>query len=574
MLPATLFMEYQRTGNRSHYERLHFQRRRVLGALILAECIEGRGRFLDDIINGIWCICEESFWGVPAHSSAQRFPASPLPDPDERIIDLFAGETAALLALAHFLLRSRLDPIAPVVCERIRREVKDRILDPYLERTDFWWMGLESSSRPGAPNRVNNWNPWCNSNCLAAFLLIEEDSSRRLAGVEKALRSLDRFIDPYPADGGCDEGTSYWSRAGGSLFDCLELLYGASDGQINVYGEPLIANIGRYLYRAYIGGGDYLINFADGGARTGIAADLVYRYGLRTGDPSLIALGSAAYHRQKEAGSARMPDSLLRALPALFDEPELEAATDRPPYVRDAWLEDIQVMAAREQEGSDRGLYLAAKGGHNGESHNHNDVGQFIVYLEGRPVIVDVGVETYTAKTFSAQRYDIWTMQSAYHNLPTINGIQQAVGDEFAADEVAYHSDDSGATLSMNLANAYPEAAGVEEWNRTVSLDRSASPSVVLQEKFRLAQPSEVTLTLMTAPEPQLDDSGVIRLVGEQITRIRYPGDELDATVERIPLADDRLRAVWGDALYRVRLTSRVPVAEADWTISITTGVS
>ena len=100
------------------------------------------------------------------------------------------------------------------------------------------------------------------------------------------------------------------------------------------------------------------------------------------------------------------------------------------------WLPGIQIMAARVREGSADGLYLAAQGGHNAESHNHNDVGNFIVYANGEPAIIDVGVETYTAKTFSPQRYDIWTMQSAYHNLPTVNGVMQGAGREFEARNV------------------------------------------------------------------------------------------------------------------------------------------
>ena len=51
-------------------------------------------------------------------------------------------------------------------------------------------------------------------------------------------------------------------------------------------------------------------------------------------------------------------------------------------------------MTARVTERSSDGFYVAAQGGHNAESHNHNDVGNFIVFLNGKPVIVDVGVET------------------------------------------------------------------------------------------------------------------------------------------------------------------------------------
>jgi hypothetical protein len=567
VLPATLFMEYRRIGNRSHYERAFFDRRHALADLVVAECVEGEGRFLDEIINGIWCVCEESFWGVPAHSSARRFPDTPLPDTSDRIIDLFAGETAGLLAWTHYLLSAPLDAVSPVLCDRIRREVKERILGPYLARDDFRWMGLDEAGRT---RPVNNWNPWCNSNCLTAALLLEEDPERRVAAVAKALRSLDRFLDAYHPDGGCDEGTSYWDRAGGSLFDCLELLHGATGGKIDVYDDPLVANIGRYLYRAYISG-NYFINFADGGARVNIAADLVYRYGRRIGDAKLMALGSSAHHRRQAGGRVTVaPESLTRRLPALFNHEPLDAATAEPPYVRDVWLDGIEVMAAREQESSDRGLYLAAKGGHNSESHNHNDVGQFIVYRDGEPILIDVGVETYTAKTFSPRRYEIWTMQSAYHNLPTVGGVQQAAGREFAAREAAWGADDAHAQLSLNLAGAYPQAAGIVSWRRTLRLERDARPAIFVRDGFTLRQPSEVTLSLMTPCEPRLDQPGVILLPGAHAVRVEFPGDALEAASERIDIEDARLVPVWGDHLFRVTLKGRGPVSEGDWELRIT----
>src|SRR5690606_18179290 len=158
-LPATLFMEYARNGNRRNFERASFARRGALEGLITAECVEGSGRFIDDIVNGIWAICEESFWGVPAHNAVHGLPGSPLPDTADPIIDLFAAETGALLAFAHYLLKSRLDGVSELIADRIVRETKARIIDPFLERDDFWWMGLVGD------RWVNNWNPWCTSNC-------------------------------------------------------------------------------------------------------------------------------------------------------------------------------------------------------------------------------------------------------------------------------------------------------------------------------------------------------------------------------------------------------------------------
>src|SRR5207248_10198558 len=104
---------------------------------------------------------------------------------------------------------------------------------------------------------------------------------------------------------------------------------------------------------------------------------------------------------------------------------------------RPVQLPHVQLLAAQSTPNSSAGLDVAAWGGHNRQSHNHNDVENVIVYGSGKPVLIDVGVETYSAKTFSAQRYEIWTMQSAYHNLPTINGIMQGAGREFRATDVS-----------------------------------------------------------------------------------------------------------------------------------------
>ncbi|MBN2131629.1 MAG: hypothetical protein JW741_19175, partial [Sedimentisphaerales bacterium] len=197
-LPATLFLEYAREGNRSRYERVHFDRRIALTQLVVAECVEGKGRFVDDIVNGVWAMCEESFWGLPAHVGAQEA-GSGLPDVTEPIVALFVAETGADLAWTSYLLGDQLDRVSPLIRKRIALEEDRRILTPCLERDDFGWMGFRGG-------RVNNWNPWCNSNWLAAALLVEPNEPRRAAAVAKIVRSLDHFLDAYDDDGGCDEG--------------------------------------------------------------------------------------------------------------------------------------------------------------------------------------------------------------------------------------------------------------------------------------------------------------------------------------------------------------------------------
>ncbi len=114
------------------------------------------------------------------------------------------------------------------------------------------------------------------------------------------------------------------------------------------------------------------------------------------------------------------------------------------------------------------------KAGDNGDGHNHNDVGSLTVYKDGRPFLIDVGVETYTRKTFSPDRYDIWTMQSAFHNLPTFDGVEQSAGEAFAARDVAVELGDAVAAIAMDIAGAYPPEARLAHYRRAVRLIKGA----------------------------------------------------------------------------------------------------
>jgi hypothetical protein len=556
-LPVTAQLGFVRTGNRTDHEAPHGARRTRLGALVLAECAENRGRFLDPIADGVWLICEETWWGGPAHLFMQRRGFG-LPDVTEPTFDLAVGEVAALLAWTDYLLGDRLDTVHPMVRERLRHEIARRVLTPCLDRDDFWWMGWHRDNRP-----VNNWNPWCCSTWLACVLILETDPVRRTRAVHKIMRILDIFIDHQPADGGCDEGPNYWARAAGSLFECLDLLHHATAGRVDIFHEPLVAEMGRFVLRTHAAG-LWFVNFADAPVRAGTEAVTLWMYGRAIRDPEAMAFASWLFQARR---NPQLGGSMSRALPRLFLDAELNQPAAHPPLARDVWLADLQVMVARDRAGTSEGLFLATKGGHNEESHNHNDVGSFIAYLDGWPLLIDIGVETYTAKTFGPDRYDIWTMQSQWHNLPTVNGELQRNGRAFAARDVHYAATDAAATLQLDLAAAWPASASITRWTRTIALQRDAAITVTDDYELTAAREPAV-FNFITSRPIDLSTPGTARLgafpeaPSSRGAILSYDASVFTAAVDTVEVTDVWLRQSWTH-VHRLRLTERTATISA-----------
>jgi hypothetical protein len=186
-------------------------------------------------------------------------------------------------------------------------------------------------------------------------------------------------------------------------------------------------------------------------------------------------------------------------------------------------------------------------------------------------VIIDVGPEAYTEKNSSPERYTIWTMQSAFHNLPTIGGVMQSAGRRFAAREAKYHQDNDAAEFSLDLAGAYPAEAGLQSWRRTLRLDRG-STAIQLTESYALNKPAkDITLSLMTACRVRSVAPGVLELSESEVRRpvhIRFDERKLQVKLEEIALQDKNLRGSWGDKLTRILLISTAPLLADTWTIT------
>lgn len=537
LIRATQFMEFQKSGNRLVQETPFFSRRLALLNLFLGEIAEHKGRFLPDICDGIFLICEETHWGVAAHSPISR-PKDLIPCASDPYIDLFAAETAELLTVIRHVLGEEIRAFCPPLTERIEYELDRRMVTPYLNHCDFWWMGYNG-------NTVNNWNPWILSCLATVFLTAGLRRSTLERGLKKMLQEIDSYYNVMPDDGGCDEGSNYWTKAGAKLFAFCDRLYIASGGAVDFFHDDKLKKIGLYPTHAYMDG-FFFVNFSDGNSRMGTAIlDYeLYVYGKRTGEEALCRL-AATLKRERlkaspDAPSAVRGSSAAAVLNALIYADEIDA---QPDYIPPEYCLLPDLQNAYMRAGS---WYYAAKGGHNNEQHNHNDVGSLIVRHGTQPMLIDPGCGTYTRFTFSELRYTIWTMQSGWHNLPVINGCEQPAGKEYRADRFSV----TDKTTEVSFAGAYPAGAEVSEVCRRIDI---AENGVTVTDSFAFAHAENtVEEHFMTLLQPEETEDGIL-LGGRYLLQTDVPCrvgiDRKDFT------GDAKLTAAWeADHLWRIRL--------------------
>ena len=569
-LSATDYASFRRTGDRTVFDEKYQKRRKMCLTLALAEAQEGKDRFTEKLADVVWAMLEETTWVIPAHLSN---PAINLGDPARPVlpyawkgtadyVDLYAGVSGAVLAVALYFAGDALDRFSPEIRKRTEYELDRRVLTPFLDKRTWvasGWQGWDGI-HPETQVPANNWAPWITGNVLTVAAFCEADQARREELVSAALPILDNFTMCYGADGACEEGPSYWAQAPGKLFGACELLYDLSNGYFDLFGDPLIQRMGESEALLAVTRQRFL-TYADAFAGLKANVGLIARYGERCHVPQMIAFAA-----DRSAHGAGTQGDLLSGWESPYDwlcglawEMPRDVPAYRPP--RRVLFEDFELFIARETSDEARGLYLAVKGGHNDTSHNHNDVGAVSVFADGQPILLDAGVGTYTAKTFGPERYTIWNTRSDYHNLPTICGADQKQGREHRAVGFCAGED----TCTMELRDAYGAEAGIRSFRRTATL---RDGKVVLTDDILLSANGEVVFHLLTDTEPtdRTDNSFVLH--GRRLT---YPAG-LTVTVEAVEHASPetaRIPAAWGvPTLWRVNLPSAA-AAEHHVTIEI-----
>jgi len=556
VVPAMAYMAFELTGDRNSMQTPYNQNMSAYQALIFAELAEGKGRFIPQIVNGTMAFCEMTSWALSAHLALYSYAKRSLPVFGDNTLELTEGDLSNMLSWSYYFFKSEFDKLNPEISRRLRAELEHRELDSYLTRNDFWWMGIGDDKT----KKLNNWTPWCNYNALCSFMLLENDRDRLCEAVWKSIVSNDEYLNRLQSDGGIEEGPSYWGHSAGKLFEYLYALNLITGGKYDLFRNPRIKAMGEYYVNAYIGD-KWLANFADATAIAGFSGyPLVYAYGKAFNSELMMDFARMCYGKASSSIAAQPGGAVLSYLDKINNCKEVAQRPEKFKPLDYCWYDVTEFHFSRNESG----LTLAAKGGYNDESHNHNDIGTFNLYIDNQPVIIDVGVGTYTKFTFSEKRYDIWTMQGQYHNVPMVNGIQQAFGKEYKASACQ----SSKGHFSLELSSAYPEEAKISSWVRSYDMKDN---TLTINDKFKLNEALDNNcLTFMTWGEIAQPQAGKITIsVCGVKALLEYDARRFDCSVDTVNLDDPRISGVWGDKVFRIRLVAKTKSLKGNYQCKI-----
>lgn len=566
-IPASKYLEYEKTGNRAIFKKEE-QNRTALKELVLAELAEGQGRFLNQIIDGVWSYSQKWTWSHPQHTRTQSSQRT-LPTFDERPVTYHSSATAACLALTWHLFHKEFDKADPSISTALKDAMERNIFIPYMNKhqAGHKWMGFSPTF-----HIINNHLTNENFNCTLCILLMQDDQEKLIAALRRSVEIEDKYMSYIKHDGACEEGSAYWKASFGKVYQYCRLLHDFSGGAINLLDNDLIKKMGEFKANAYLGGG-YHMNYGDGAVRDYVSPALLYRFGKDTGSKMLR---NFALYMMIESSDKFDNRNLANKTPELALSLEtLRYGADMESYqktvlenagndydvlrrqltdMRSVWYPETEYAILRNGSG----WVLTAKGASNNESHNHNDVGSGMLYINASPVIVDPGIGSYTKNTFGPNRYKEWCMRSDWHNLPVINGQIQKNGPEFRA--VNSLCDTRRNVFSTEIQKSYPDSAACTRWQRQYLLTGSAVKIVdnyILES--RLA-PDVVNFIVM----------GDVEVSGKHLVITGYTHDRKDSvkvrlaysptltpSIEEMPLNDSKLEQRWNSkTIRRITFTS------------------
>ena len=529
-LTEAIFLHYLQTGKQTAYAEFEGTARPGFAKLVLAECIDNQGLFLDRIHHSIDALCAEPTWVHSFHDPLLNNWQGKTTEIDLRV----ASISWSLSTACHFLG----DRLQAETRSRVRQELEQRTFAPFLSMLDGSLV-MFNQKQPFSWLEVrHNWNASCLGGVVSCALTMIESKQERARYVAAAERYICNFLSGFPDDGSCSEGIGYWGGGFSHFVMLAENLWQATRGAVDLLADEHVKLVAQYGARLEIMPGTYPA-FADCHPGTTPPAGLMqfvsrrYSLGLRSWEatePEPSNLQSLAVYGFPNSATANSGSAIEPAGGAKDHSSTAPAAKGG---LR-SWFAEAGLYVGRSRLPGAIGV--AFKGGHNGEFHNHNDLGSFVVGINGKLLLTDPGAEKYTARTFSDRRYDSNLLNSYGHSVPIVGGSLQSSGSAARAAVVRTTFDDGEDRVTYDLLPAY-EVEDLESLERTFIFSRRQSGRLTVRDAAQFRSPQTFGTALITTDRWRQVDTNRLEISdGEDALRmdVKVEGGDFEIAPETI----------------------------------------
>ncbi|GAA4877316.1 heparinase II/III family protein [Paenibacillus vulneris] len=522
-----LFRIFTESGTRLEYEQVYFEVRKRLNTFAIMSLLEPeRSDYQQALEETIWSICNEYTWCLPAHvgntpettgESAYSL-HQPLTDfqGNAHVIDLFSAETGFALSEILKLTEHRLPRL---LRNRIVHEVYRRIFWPYIHQGPFHWE-----------KATHNWAAVCAGSVGSAALHLMKDHEDLSLILERVLQTMDSYMQGFKEDGATTEGYGYWYYGFGYFVFFADLLKKRTAGAMHLFSDEKIHRIALFQQKCFLSGTS-VVNFSDSMPQARIHMGLTHYLNRIYPDVEIPELSLRTSYTEDHCN--RWPTALRNLL--WFREDK--AVAGEPWGNASYYLQDAQWLVSRyvNEHGS---FSFAAKGGHNDEPHNHNDIGHFIIHSQGETFLADLGCGMYTKQYFGPDRYSYLCNSSLGHSVPIINGRMQEPGAEHRASDLQAVSGVDREQLTMDLSGAYDEP-GLQSLIRRLTWHKTEQPRLVLEDSYEFKEmPEEIVERFITMIEPVMDGSHLYIQGNQARLHVGYDAAAAQPSIEELEYTD------------------------------------
>ncbi len=518
-----IYRRANKEGNRGIYKPRYYRTMDKLEKFLLAEYIQNDGAYIPQIEKFSGAILAMKSWVHPNHD-----------DKDNGIlegrrvsIDLGARKFGFVLALVinDPTIRQRL---SPELIAQIEEQLQYRIIDTYLNSCsgktpkDNTWITAKS-----------NWNSVCTSGTLLTILTTAKSRAERVAAIGSSINSMKHYLSGFGEDGYCSEGLGYWNYGFGHYLYLAEILYDYTEGKIDLFDfdNPQKMKAIANFPAAYEIHKKWYAPFSDGVTQ------------VADGNDNFAYLFSAKHYGARKPTYFKPDESVFTVIgwrdAAQNTQPTFDNSL--PPYT---YFDDCGIVISRG--GQSTPLSIAVKGGHNGENHNHNDVGSYFILLDEDIVAGDIGAPSYTAGAFSPNNP---ARSSWGHPVPRINNKLQSSGADFRGTVTSTKFEEGRDFAQLDLIEAY-EIPELKELYRTVENQKEGRGKIIVTDKFVASQAVTFGTSVMVNVDYTINGNTIVLSTGNHKVLVEVTAKGGEVIIKDEEVAVKALRS--GRRSYRI----------------------